>query len=92
MAIEGWDERIRAAQLEPHYIIGGIEYERIRYGDEKEDWGADRGSCHDCGVVKGQYHVIGCDGERCPACGGQSIGCDCSYLGDDDSGDDEPAA
>ena len=36
--------------------------------------------CHDCGVKEGQLHVLGCDMERCPFCGGQLIGCNCRYT------------
>jgi hypothetical protein len=82
--IEGWPERIQEAQNEPTVIIDGKEHNRVRYGEEEEDWGADRGPCHDCAVIKGQLHVPGCDVERCPVCGGQAIGCDCEYEGDDD--------
>jgi hypothetical protein len=38
-----------------------------------------RASCGDCGVEEGEYHVLGCDCERCPFCSGQLISCDCCY-------------
>ncbi|MCP5197160.1 MAG: hypothetical protein H6974_10295 [Gammaproteobacteria bacterium] len=85
--VEGWPERIEQAQTEMLVMIGGIEYERVRYGNEEDDWGADKHPCHDCAVIKGQFHVPGCDVERCPACGGQAIGCDCEYEGDEDEDD-----
>ncbi|MET0752319.1 MAG: hypothetical protein ABWZ66_03050 [Pyrinomonadaceae bacterium] len=72
------------ARLKRTYIINGKEFERIRYGDESDDWGADKHSCHDCGVIKGQYHIpFLCDVERCPVCDYQATGCDCSYEGDE---------
>ena len=81
---EDWPRRIGEAQEITTYTIGGKEYPRIRYGEEPEDWGAEKGPCHDCAVVKGQFHVLGCDVERCPVCGGQVISCGCPYDGDED--------
>lgn len=50
--IEGWPEKIRAAQTVTHYDIGGVDFERIRYGDESDDWGANKRPCHDCRVIQ----------------------------------------
>ena len=35
--------------------------------------------CHDCNVMPGGYHHPGCDAERCPACKGQIISCNCAF-------------
>ena len=84
--IEGWPELIAEAQQQPTWMIGGKEYGRVRFGEEEDDWGADAGPCRDCRVLKGEFHVSGCDAESCPACGDQVISCDCPY--DDDEEED----
>ena len=81
--IEGWPERIADSQKQATYLIGGKLYDRIPYGSEEDDWGAEKQPCHDCAVIKGQFHVPGCDVERCPRCGGQAISCDCPYQEDE---------
>jgi hypothetical protein len=80
-----WPERIEQAQQEPTYRIGGRDLPRVRYGQERIDWGAERQPCHDCRVQAGQLHVPSCDVEECPNCGEQAITCDCGE--EDDEGD-----
>ena len=74
--IEDWPEKIRQAQLETTYLIRGREYPRIRFGHERPPM-PDKLTCHDCAVVPGEFHVPGCDVERCPRCRGQACACDC---------------
>ena len=79
--IEGWPEKILQAQNFRSYQLGEKDIPRVAYGSEQDDWGAYRVACHDCGVIKGEFHVPNCDVEECPACGGQIISCDCPFDG-----------
>jgi hypothetical protein len=63
------------------FEIDGQRFDRIAYGTEpgwlKYNPEFADFPCHDCGVVKGQYHADGCDVEECPKHHGQLLGCGC---------------
>ena len=46
--VEGWPERIQAAQSHRELMIQGVPFARIPYGSETEDWEAATRPCHDC--------------------------------------------
>jgi hypothetical protein len=75
-----WPERIRRAQQSRTYTIAGRQYPRVRYGCEGSGWHAEERACHDCAVMKGEFHVPGCDVEQCPECGGQAFVCACDIA------------
>lgn len=77
--VEGWPDKIIDAQKQPYYLINGEKYKRIPYGSENDDWEADKYPCHDCRIIKGQYHVKSCDVEQCPLCGKQALSCNCEF-------------
>jgi hypothetical protein len=74
-----WPAELERAQRQTTVSIEGREIARIRYGDEGKDWGSARHPCHDCAAIRGEFHVPGCDMERCPACRGQAISCGCPH-------------
>lgn len=91
--LAAWPARLAAAQHHREWVIAGKPFARVRFGEEADDWGSEHGPCHDCVAIKGEFHVAGCDVERCPNCGGQVISCDCPYDGDDPAeSEDDPEA
>ena len=71
-----WPARIEAAQTLTHYTVGGRKFGRISFGDDDPRWGAK--PCLNCAVLKGQFHVPGCEYEKCPACSKiRASGCEC---------------
>lgn len=68
-------------------LIKGKLYNPIKIGDSG-DWyeGNKDACCGDCGLHYGQQHLPQCDVERCPACGGQLLSCDCGSVFDVEDG------
>lgn len=76
MVASFWPAKLAQAQLKTTYFV---ELSRIRYGDEPSGLHAAQYPCSDCGAVRGECHVPGCDMEECPVCHGQALSCDCIF-------------
>lgn len=81
-----WPEKLARSQVITHYQA---HIARIPYGREPGFPPEVNQPCHDCFAAIGEYHVPGCDAERCPVCGGQAMGCPC-IEGDSTGPDDTP--
>jgi hypothetical protein len=68
-------------------VIDGESYSPIRHGS-RWDMPRTKNRCHDCYALPGHVHHHGCDMERCPACGDQSISCGCLWAGEEHVAED----
>ena len=86
-------QRFEDGQAVHTYQIGGQEYRRIRWGDEKQKYyekdNIQRIECPSCDAVRGQYHILfyfqgdgvsrgHCQFEECPKCG-YGMKCKCNF-------------
>lgn len=81
LVAKGWPRQIEEAQYQTMSLVTAA-FPRLRHGEEtlwEKEERLELPPCHDCGCLKGQFHVHGCDMEECPACGGQSISCGCDH-------------
>jgi hypothetical protein len=63
---------VERAQARTIYEIDGDQIARIpMYGFD---------TCRDCGAMRGQLHIPGCDAEECPKCHKQAVVCGCALL------------
>lgn len=71
-------------------LIQGKIYDPIKIGDHG-DWYESNPdcTCGDCGRKYGEQRMPQCDIERCPACGGQMLSCECEPVFDVDENIDK---
>ena len=79
------DMNISNGCKERQIIRGNKKYKQIKVGDKGDFYENEENAvCGDCGAKYKNYHHLGCDLERCPACKGQLISCICGYEREDE--------
>jgi hypothetical protein len=68
--------KLAAAQLVTHWG----EWPRVPQGHDSGWSTRADGSCSECNAAPGQLHIPGCEGEECPVCPWQGIGCGCGIV------------
>ena len=76
---KGLAKRQQDAQKITTSIIDGVELRRVFFTGEVnfdcDAYNASDGTCPDCGVSAGEFHITNCDREECPKC--NTLCCDC---------------
>jgi hypothetical protein len=73
--VPGWGKEIERAQVRTHTTVNGVAVLRIRHSTSPSQSASE--PCQECAVLPGQLHVMGCDFEQCPNCGGEFLYCPC---------------
>lgn len=68
-------QNLQKAQEVTRYHISGKYYQRIPL---------EQNICPECGALRGQYHVVDCNEERCPACSTRMADCECPDSSSED--------
>jgi hypothetical protein len=74
---ERWKAEYKRSQAAGEIRINSHEYVRICQGAEDKRCG--NGRCVRCGVPAGHLHLLGCEMEQCPRCGGGITSCTCTF-------------
>ena len=59
------------------YLLNGIEYPKVRIGDERVTCLTETNRCLECDNPSGTFHLPGCEQEECPCCNAKLFDCNC---------------
>lgn len=68
-----WDKYFKLSQ-EWETFYCNREYKRIRFGEECLEVETLGDRCI-CGVLEGEFHLLGCQEEQCPGCSRRYVDC-----------------